>query len=252
MGTFLISGGAIETGMSPSAVKKASPRIRGVLLDLDGTLLDTAPDMAAALNRLRAEHGAAPLPFGAIRPHVSHGAVALVRLGFPTATEEEFARLRQRFLEVYAGDIANATRLFPGFETVLDVLEAHRLPWGVVTNKQTSLTGPLLAQMNLARRAACVVCGDTVARRKPHPAPLLHAALLLGLRPGECVYVGDAERDVQAAHAAGMRALIALFGYLGERDRPEDWQADALLSEPAELLTWLNGAGVVRGAVPSI
>ncbi len=219
--------------------------VRGVLLDLDGTLLDTAPDMAAALNRLRAENGVGALDFAAIRPHVSHGAVALVRLGFPHATDEEFQRLRQRFLDVYAGDIAGATRLFPGFESVLDALEARNLPWGVVTNKQTSLTTALLAHLRLAQRAACVVCGDTVAQRKPHPAPLLHAAALLGLEPHECVYVGDAERDVQAGRAAGMHTLIALFGYLGPQDRPQLWQADGLIREPAGLLGWLNGTGIV-------
>ncbi len=222
-----------------------------MLLDLDGTLLDTAPDMAAALNRLRAENGDASLEFAAIRPHVSHGAAALVRLGFPTASDAEFARLRQRFLDVYAGDIANETRLFPGFETVLEALETRRLPWGVVTNKQTSLTCPLLAQLRLAQRAACVVCGDTVAQRKPHPAPLLHAATLLGLEPEECVYVGDAERDVQAGRSAGMHTLIALFGYLGEHDRPEQWQANGLIREPAELLSWLNGTGAASASIRS-
>ncbi|HSD74545.1 MAG TPA: phosphoglycolate phosphatase [Steroidobacteraceae bacterium] len=221
--------------------------VRGVLLDLDGTLLDTAPDMAAALNRLRAENGANALAFEIIRPHVSHGAVALVRLAFPDVPEQEFQRLRERFLEVYAADIASATTVFAGFGAVLDALEACRLPWGVVTNKQTSLTRPLLAQMRLADRAACVVCGDTVAQRKPHPAPLLHAAALLGLEPHECVYVGDAERDVQAGRAAGMHTLIALFGYLGAQDRPERWQADGLLREPSELLGWLDGAD---GATP--
>jgi phosphoglycolate phosphatase len=117
------------------------------------------------------------------------------------------------------------------------------MPWGVVTNKQTSLTTPLLAHMRLTERAACVVCGDTVTQRKPHPAPLLHAAGLLGLEPRECVYVGDAERDVQAGRAAGMHTLIALFGYLGAHDRPELWQADALIRDPGELLGWLNGVG---------
>jgi phosphoglycolate phosphatase len=215
--------------------------VRGVLLDLDGTLLDTAPDMAAALNRLRAENGRAALDPGVIRPHVSHGAAALVRLGFPDVSEDEFQRLRERFLVVYASDIARATAVFPGFEAVLAALEAARVPWGVVTNKQTSLTTPLLEHMRLTQRAACVVCGDTVGQRKPHPAPLLHAAGLLGLEPRECVYVGDAERDVQAGRAAGMHTLIALFGYLGEHDRPELWQADALIQEPGELLGWLNG-----------
>jgi phosphoglycolate phosphatase len=215
--------------------------VRGVLLDLDGTLLDTAPDMAAALNRLRAENGRAALDPGVIRPHVSHGAAALVRLGFPDVSEDEFQRLRERFLLVYASDIARATAVFPGFEAVLAALEAARVPWGVVTNKQTSLTTPLLEHMRLTQRAACVVCGDTVGQRKPHPAPLLHAAGLVGLEPRECVYVGDAERDVQAGRAAGMHTLIALFGYLGEHDRPELWRADALIQEPGELLGWLNG-----------
>jgi phosphoglycolate phosphatase len=215
--------------------------VRGVLLDLDGTLLDTAPDMAAALNRLRVESGRAALDPSAIRPHVSHGAAALVRLGFPDVPEDEFQRLRERFLVVYASDIASATTVFPGFEAVLAALEAQRVLWGVVTNKQTSLTTPLLEHMRLTRRAACVVCGDTTGQRKPHPAPLLHAAGLLGLEPRQCVYVGDAERDVQAGRAAGMHTLIALFGYLGEHDRPELWQADALIQEPGELLGWLNG-----------
>ncbi len=216
--------------------------VRAVLLDLDGTLLDTAADMAAALNRLRAEHGAAPLGHDVIRPHVSHGAAALVRLGFPDVPEDEFQRLRARFLDVYASDIANATTVFPGFEPVLASLEARKLPWGVVTNKQTSLTTPLLAHVRLADRAACVVCGDTVAHRKPHPAPLLHAAALMKIEPQECVYVGDAERDVQAGRAAGMHTLVALFGYLGKHDHPELWQADDLIREPADLLGWLNGA----------
>lgn len=217
--------------------------VRGVLLDLDGTLLDTAPDMAAALNRLRVEEGAVPLDFAAIRPHVSHGAAALVKLGFPGADEQRFAMLRQRFLDAYAAQIANETCLFPGFDTVLDTLEARGLPWGVVTNKQASLTGPLLAALKLADRPGCVVSGDTVAQRKPHPAPLLHAAGLLGLEPRACVYVGDAERDVQAGRAAGMRTLIALFGYLGTHDRPEEWQADGVIRAPIELVGWLNGAG---------
>jgi len=219
-----------------------SSGIRGVLLDLDGTLLDTAPDMAAALNRLRIEEGETPLDFAAIRSHVSHGAAALVRLGFPTADEQEFATLRQRFLDSYAAQIADETRMFPGFETVLAAFEVGGMPWGVVTNKQASLTTPLLAQLQLLRRAACVVCGDTTSQRKPHPAPLLHAAGLLGLEPRACVYVGDAERDVQAGRAAGMHTLIALFGYLGAHDRPEEWRADGVIREPAELLGWLNGS----------
>jgi len=219
------------------------PLVHGVLFDLDGTLLDTAPDMAHALNLLRAEHGESTIPFGQIRPHVSHGALALVRLGFPQADEAQVAVLRSRFLELYDANLAAQTALFPGFEEVLQQLEARNLRWGVVTNKPGFLTEPLLAQLRLAERAGCIVSGDTLAQRKPHPAPLLHAARRLGVEPADCVYVGDAERDVRAAHAAGMRAIIALFGYLGEQDQPHGWNADAMIEQPGELIGWLNGSG---------
>ncbi|HKE44627.1 MAG TPA: phosphoglycolate phosphatase [Steroidobacteraceae bacterium] len=221
----------------------AAPLLHGVLFDLDGTLLDTAPDMAHALNLLRAEHGEPPIPFGHIRPHVSHGALALVRLGFPQADEQRVAALRSRILELYSANLALQTTLFPGFEEVLQQLESRSLRWGIVTNKPGFLTEPLLATLRLAERAACIVSGDTLAQRKPHPAPLLHAAALLGLDPGDCVYVGDAERDVRAAHAAGMRAVVALFGYLGEDDRPHSWNADGMIEQPGELIGWLNGPG---------
>ena len=215
--------------------------IKGVLFDLDGTLLDTAPDMAQALNRLRIEQGEREIPFARIRPHVSHGALALVRTGFPDADDERMESLRSRFLELYRADIAAGTRLFPGFEAVLAQLDTRGLRWGIVTNKPAFLTEPLLAAMQLSTRANCIVSGDTLPQRKPHPAPLLHAAALLGIETGDCVYVGDAERDVRAAHAAGMRALIALFGYLGEHDQPQAWGADAMIHQPAELIGWLNG-----------
>jgi len=216
--------------------------IRGVLFDLDGTLLDTAPDMALALNRLLQEQGRPAIAFDQIRPHVSHGALALIRIGFPDADQEQVESLRARFLELYRADLAAETRLFPGFESVLAELEARGLPWGVVTNKPAFLTEPLLAATKLSTRARCIVSGDTLPQRKPHPAPLLHAASLLELAASDCVYLGDAERDVRAAHAAGMRALIALFGYLGEHDRPQSWGADALIDEPEQLIDWLNGA----------
>ena len=222
----------------------AQSAIRGVLFDLDGTLLDTAPDMAQALNRLRKEQGEHEIPFALIRPHVSHGALALVRTGFPDADDERVGILRARFLELYSADIAAGTKLFPGFQAVLAQLEARDLRWGIVTNKPAFLTEPLLAAMKLSTRAKCVVSGDTLPQRKPHPAPLLHAAALLGIETGDCVYVGDAERDVRAAHAAGMRSLIALFGYLSEHDQPQTWGADAMINEPAELITWLNGTAL--------
>ena len=218
----------------------AGQPIRAVLLDLDGTLLDTAPDMANALNLLRRERGVPVLSYEAIRPHVSHGAAAMIRLGFPDAPDDEVVDLRGRFLELYREHLAGGTRLFDGFESVLATLEGRGVPWGIVTNKPAFLTEPLLAALGLEKRAACVVSGDTVAQRKPHPAPMLHAAKLIAHEPAHCLYVGDAQRDVQAARAAGMRVVVALFGYLADSDRPESWEADALIATPAALLEWIE------------
>ncbi|MCM2313382.1 MAG: phosphoglycolate phosphatase [Steroidobacteraceae bacterium] len=211
-----------------------------LLLDLDGTLLDTAPDMGGALNRLRAEHGLEPLPADVIRPVVSHGAMQLVALGFPAATGDAFESLRLRFLELYAANLAIGTRLFPGFATVLDHLESRGVPWGIVTNKLGWLTDPLLAALGLDRRAACAVSGDTLTERKPHPLPLLHAAHLVGVQPERCVYVGDAERDIQAGRAAGMTTVVAAYGYLSVSDDPHAWQPHGVVNSPGELLQWLD------------
>ena len=211
-----------------------------LLLDLDGTLLDTAPDMGGALNLLRAEHGLEPLPAQVIRPVVSHGAMRLVALGFPAATGASFEALRQRFLELYAANLAIGTRLFPGFEAVLERLESRGLPWGIVTNKPGWLTDPLLAALGLDRRAACAVSGDTLPERKPHPLPLLHAARLVGVEPERCVYVGDAERDIQAGRAARMTTLVATYGYISTSEDPRQWQPHGMVSEPAGVLDWLE------------
>jgi phosphoglycolate phosphatase len=217
-----------------------APRVRGVLFDLDGTLLDTAPDMADALNRLRADEGLAELPFERIRPHVSHGALRLIRVGFDDPEPPRFESLRGRYLDIYRQGIANRTRLFDGFEHVLTSIEGAGLRWGVVTNKPGWLTLPLLEALGLAARAACVVAGDTLTERKPHPLPLLHAAQLLGFEPHECLYLGDAERDVQAARNAGMIPLVAGFGYLDEGEDPAAWHPDGILGRPGELLRWLG------------
>ena len=219
-----------------------SPRkgLRGVLFDLDGTLLDTAPDMAGALNRLLADEGKETLPYEQIRPYVSHGAPRLVRLAFGEPDTQRFEDLRRRFLDFYRAGIATHTRLFDGFAVVLDAIETAGMRWGIVTNKPGWLTAPLLAELGLAARCGCVVCGDTLAERKPHPMPLLHAATLLGLQPRECVYLGDAERDVQAARNAGMIPLVAGFGYLGAGEDPTAWQPDAVFGRPTDLLDWLG------------
>jgi len=217
-----------------------------LLLDLDGTLLDTAPDMGGALNRLRAEHGLEPLPAQVIRPVVSHGAMRLVALGFPEATGDTFEALRLRFLELYAANLAIGTRLFPGFEAVLEHLDSRGLPWGIVTNKPGWLTDPLLAALGLDRRAACAVSGDTLAERKPHPLPLLHAARLVGVEPGRCVYVGDAERDIQAGRAAGMTTLVAAYGYIAVGEDPMQWQPHGVVATPDELLSWMDARASSR------
>ncbi|MEA3174454.1 MAG: N-acetyl-D-muramate 6-phosphate phosphatase [Gammaproteobacteria bacterium] len=220
-----------------------SPTLRTVLFDLDGTLLDTAPDMVAALNALRLENQLVPLPYEVVRGAVSHGAAKLVKTGFPDAEGSVFDTLRARYLNIYSGALARGTRLFPGMDQVLDSLSARGLSLGIVTNKPGWLTAPLLEEMQLASRFVCVVSGDTVAERKPHPLPLLHAAQLAGVAAQECIYVGDALRDVQAARAANMPALIADYGYLLPEEDSSTWGGDAHLKQPSDLLQWLDARG---------
>jgi 2-phosphoglycolate phosphatase len=217
--------------------------LRAVLFDLDGTLLDTAPDMVGALNRLREEHSLAPLPFDAVRSAVSHGAARVVKTGFPDADDATALALQRRFLEIYRGALSHETRLFAGMEEVLKELTGWGMKSGIVTNKAAWLTDPLLTELGLSARFACVVSGDTVAERKPHPLPLQHAAALAGVRPDECIYVGDAQRDVQAAHAAAMPALVANYGYLRADEDSRLWGGDGYLNRPLDLLDWLKASG---------
>jgi 2-phosphoglycolate phosphatase len=217
--------------------------LRAVLFDLDGTLLDTAPDMVGALNALRREESLADMPYETIRSAVSHGAARVVKAGFPDATPEASLRLQQRFLEIYRGALSRETRLFPGMGDVLDALASLEIKSGIVTNKAAWLTEPLLEELGLRERFACVVSGDTLAERKPHPLPLLHAAALAGVSPSDCIYVGDAERDVQAAHAAAMPALVANYGYLRADEDSALWGGDGYLQRPQDLLDWLHASG---------
>jgi len=217
---------------------------RAVLFDLDGTLLDTAPDMAGSLNQLLQEQGREPLPLESIRRLVSHGATALVNLAFPGVTEPLFGVLRVRFLEIYRGRLAVETRIYEGLAEALDRLDSGGVPWGVVTNKAGWLTEPLLEHFALHRRAGVIVSGDTLTQRKPHPAPLLHAAAGLGVAPAECIYIGDAERDVLAAQAAGMKVFVALFGYIPADERPHDWPASGWLDSPQALAQLLGSIGL--------
>jgi 2-phosphoglycolate phosphatase len=217
--------------------------LRAVLFDLDGTLLDTAPDMVGALNALRREESLAPMPYDTIRSAVSHGAARVVKAGFPDADPESALRLQQRFLDIYRGALSRETRLFPGMSEVLDALASSGIKSGIVTNKAAWLTEPLLAELGLRARFACVVSGDTLVERKPHPLPLLHAAALAEVAPGDCIYVGDAERDVQAAHAAAMPALVANYGYLRADEDSAQWGGDGYLQRPLDLLDWLEASG---------
>jgi N-acetyl-D-muramate 6-phosphate phosphatase len=214
--------------------------LEAVLFDLDGTLLDTAPDMVGSLNSLRLDNGLSPLPFAQLRAEVSHGSSRLVQIGFPGVDAERFARLQRRFLELYSARLAAETRLFDGMERVLVELSRRGLGAGIVTNKPGRLTDALLAQLGLRTRFVCVVSGDTLQERKPHPLPMLHAAQLAGAAPDACVYVGDAQRDVQAAHAAGMFALVAVYGYLRADEDWRAWGGDGSIEHPADLLGWLD------------
>lgn len=216
-------------------------RLRTVLFDLDGTLADTAPDMAQALNLLLKEKDYQPLPFDTIRPWVSHGGLALVRLGFGEERGDvELENLRQRFLEIYAENLCRETHLFPGIPQLLAMLSKNGFNWGVVTNKPGYLTEPLVAQLTIQPPPACIVSGDATTNRKPHPEPMLLACKQAGSDPHECLYVGDAERDIHAGKQAGMKTLVALFGYITDSEDPETWGADGMIRAPMEVFDWLK------------
>jgi len=207
-----------------------------VLFDLDGTLVDTAPDMVRALNDLLVAEGRTALPFEILRPHVSHGSTGLLGVAFAdVGPGPELERLRTAFLQRYRSDLATDSRTFPGVDALLDRIESAQLRWGVVTNKPGWLTEPLLRSLGLADRASCIVSGDTLSRRKPDPAPLLHACAALAASPARTMYVGDAERDVAAGRAAGMRTLVALFGYIGADQSPARWGATGLVAHPEDI-----------------
>jgi 2-phosphoglycolate phosphatase len=214
--------------------------IRAVLFDLDGTLVDTAPDLGYALNLQRTRHGLPPLDDAVIRPQASHGARGLLGVGFDLHPENpRFPAMREEFLQLYADNICRHSRPFPGILDLLDALEARQLKWGVVTNKPARFTEPLMSILDLAERAACIVSGDTCPQPKPHPAPMLAAAELCGATPAQCLYLGDAERDIAAARAAAMPALVAAWGYLDASDQPHTWGAHAQIRHPSQTLDYL-------------
>lgn len=208
--------------------------LQAVLFDLDGTLADTAPDLAAALNHVLTSERYEPLPFESIRPWVSHGARYMIQKGFSNQDLPHLEKLWKQLVTFYQHNIAVETRLFEGMDQILRTLEERDLKWGIVTNKPAYLTDPLVQALDLDCK--CVVSGDTLPVKKPDPAPLLYACEQLSVDPSKTLYVGDAERDIEAGRRAGMRTAAALFGYLDSHDSPETWGADILLTQPIDLL----------------
>ncbi len=215
--------------------------IEAVLFDLDGTLADTAPDMARTVNAMRVRRGLPPVTIDAIRPHVSKGARGMICAAFEITVEHpDYAGMREEFLEIYAGGLCVDTRLFPGMAELLDRLEADGLAWGVVTNKFERFARPLMEGLGLGARARVIIGGDTCPRPKPFPDPLLFAASTLSVPPQYTLYIGDDERDVQAARAAGMPVIVAGYGYLGDGTPPTHWGADAIVDSPHDIEPWIR------------
>ncbi|MEM5345200.1 HAD family hydrolase [Paraburkholderia azotifigens] len=214
---------------------------QGILFDLDGTLADTAPDLAAAVNRMRHERGLDMVPLEHLRPLASAGARGLLGGAFGIGPEHhDYASMRDEFLANYEADLCIETILFPGIGEILDELDERGVRWGIVTNKVARLTEPLVAQLGLDTRAGCVVSGDTTPHSKPHPAPLLHAAKELVLPPERIVYIGDDLRDVQAGFAAGMVTVAAAYGYCGNDIPPAQWHAKHVVNSTTELQSLLR------------
>ena len=215
---------------------------RAILFDLDGTLVDTAPDMVRTLTDLQAANGHPPVAFHEARMQVSNGALGLLRLGFPDADDTRMGELHGDYLSRYASQVCVESTLFPGLGELLTRCEAANVPWGVVTNKPQHLTDPLLAQLGIAARAACAISGDTLPVRKPDPAPLFHASALIGVPAERCVYVGDASRDIEAGRAAGMATVAAAYGYIAPDDRADAWGADRIVANTGDLTTLIEKA----------
>lgn len=216
---------------------------QAVLFDLDGTFADTAPDLGRAINSMRSARGLGPVALSETRRVTSLGARGLIGVGFGFGPEHpDFAALREEFLQIYENNLCCDTVLFPGMAELVDQLENRGLRWGIVTNKAERFALPLMQQLGYGTRSACIIGGDTTGRMKPHPAPLLEAAKILGLPPAQCVYVGDDERDIKAGNAAGMKTIAVRFGYLNGGN-PDAWDADAVVDQAKEILDHIDPAG---------
>ncbi len=207
-----------------------------VLFDLDGTLLDSAPDMVATVNQMRAARGQGPMALEALRPHVSKGSRAMSAAAFPQLGGDVPGEMIREFLDIYEQVLGQHSVLFEGVAELLDAIEAAGSRWGIVTNKPEYLARQVLPALGWETRSAILIGGDTLPERKPHPLPLLHAAAELGAAIDDCVYVGDDRRDIDAARAAGMRSVVALWGYRPEGDEPAAWGGDVMVATPSDLL----------------
>ncbi|MDD4927870.1 MAG: HAD-IA family hydrolase [Gallionella sp.] len=221
-------------------LKTENGLVKAVLFDLDGTFADTAPDLAAALNHVRACRDLLPLPLEVLRPQASHGSAGLLKVGMNvTPDAPDYDALRDIFLDHYANNICVHTQLFAGMSDLVAELERRSIPWGIVTNKPDIYTRPLMLALGMASRAACLVSGDTCANAKPHAEPMLKACELIKVAPEHCLYLGDDIRDMQAANASTMRGIIAAYGYISSDAVLENWQAHAIINHPVELLDLL-------------
>ena len=212
-----------------------------VLFDLDGTLLNTAPDLTTALNKALTHFNFPEVSINAITPYISYGAAVMI----DTALEQDVsvaikANILEWLLNYYENHIADDTELYTGMPELLETLENRGIPWGVVTNKRERMTHPLMQALDLTKRSACIICGDTTAHSKPHPEPMLTACRQIQVPPEACLYIGDAQHDISAGKAANMKTLAATWGYLKPDDKPQDWGADALIDHPNEILDWIT------------
>jgi len=219
--------------------------IKAILFDLDGTVADTAGDLGAAINRLLADEGRAPLAYERIRPIASHGVRGLVGMGFGIGREHpEFESYRKRFLDYYDEHFCDSTALFDGINPLIEAITARGLQWGIVTNKPQRFTDRLVPTLKLSIAPGVVVSGDTVGVPKPDPRPMFHACQQLGVAPADCWFVGDAEFDIAAGRNAGMKTVLAQYGYISDDDRPHEWGADHAIAHPSDLLCVLDNNGV--------
>lgn len=231
----------------------ASPRVRAVLFDLDGTLVDTAPDLVGCVQDVMRARGGRPLPFKRLRSFVSRGMRGLLTAAYGEdfIDSEEYPEVLEHCLTLYGGRLTERSRLFPGMRRVLDSLARRDIPWGVVTNKPEYLTRPLIEALGLARECAVAVGGGTTTHTKPHPEPMIFAADRLAVKPRACVMLGDDPRDIQAARGAGMTGLAAAWGYFSPQEDLSSWGAAAVLQSPPELLDWINERGAAADAGPA-